>query len=646
MLSGIGPGAHLCEHGIPVIADRAGVGGNLQDHLELYVQMRSKKPVTLYRHYNWPSRLAIGARWMLLKSGIGASNQFESAAFVRSAAGVDYPDIQFHFLPLAVRYDGKAAVRGHGFQAHVGPMRSPSRGTVRLGGADPATPPLIRFNYMSHAEDWRDFRRCIRLTREIFAQPALAPYAGAEIQPGAAAQSDGALDDFVRENAESAYHPCGTARLGRRDDPLAVVDPQARVIGVERLRVADSSLFPRITNGNLNAPSIMVGEKAADHILGRDPLPPSNAAPVGQPALAGQRPLTGAAALEAPPSPPHLRSEREERRMDDLPTLDERLDPDEADAIVAAAAIEYFDGCRARVDGFVDRNFSVVGSARLHRRALGLDLLRAPANVALSLPQVALKLSSVAARRLGRPGAAEALGRRNLLLETAVARELRWRLMTELLRLPFRDGDRSSTADGLAEAIIAAPQVQALLQRAGDAVAARRDDPAFRARLETALADYAGTRAAAAEITTGLLALSTGAIAFKQATPGALALGPIIAASLAQGSAIASFPLGAGLGSIWYGYFPAQASGALVAGATAGVLGVAAVATAFAGMLSDPVQRALGLHRRRLIGMIGGLEDAFSRRGGSGPVPYDLYVARLLDLGDVLISISRGLRSG
>jgi choline dehydrogenase len=279
MLSGIGPAAHLAEHGIPLVADRPGVGANLQDHLELYVQMRSRRPVSLYRHYNWPSRLLIGARWLFLKSGLGASNQFESAAFVRSAAGVDYPDIQFHFLPLAVRYDGRAAVRGHGFQAHVGPMRSPSRGDVRLASADPAAPPLIRFNYMAHAEDWRDFRHCVRLAREIFAQPAFAPYAGDEIAPGCGVRSDDEIDGFVRENVESAYHPCGTARLGRSSDPMAVVDPRARVIGVEGLRVADSSIFPSITTGNLNAPSIMVGEKVADHVLGGAPLPPLNAEP-------------------------------------------------------------------------------------------------------------------------------------------------------------------------------------------------------------------------------------------------------------------------------------------------------------------------------------------------------------------------------
>jgi len=278
MLSGIGPAAHLAEHGIEVVADRPGVGANLQDHLEMYFQMRSLKPVTLYSVYNYPGMARIGAQWLFAKMGLGTSNQFESAAFVRSRPGIEYPDIQYHFLPLAVRYDGTSAVKGHGFQAHVGPMRSPSRGSVRLRSADPAEPPAIRFNYMETGQDWIDFRHCIRLTRELFAQPAFAPYAGGEIQPGAALQSDDELDGFVREHVESAFHPCGTARLGRRDDPMAVVDPECRVIGVEGLRVADSSIFPQITNGNLNAPSIMVGEKAADHILGRR-LPPSSPSP-------------------------------------------------------------------------------------------------------------------------------------------------------------------------------------------------------------------------------------------------------------------------------------------------------------------------------------------------------------------------------
>jgi choline dehydrogenase len=280
MLSGIGPAAHLAEHGLPVVADRPGVGANLQDHLELYLQYAARQPITLYRYWNLWGKAVIGAQWLFTGRGLGASNQFEACAFIRSRAGVDYPDIQYHFLPMAVRYDGRAAAEGHGFQAHVGPMRSKSRGTVQLRSADPAAPPVIRFNYMSHPEDWQDFRACIRLTREIFAQAAFAPFLKHEIQPGAAVQSDDELDGFVRDHAESAYHPCGTARMGSRQDPLAVVDPECRVIGVEALRVADSSIFPRVTNGNLNAPSIMVGEKAADHILGRTLLAPSNQVPV------------------------------------------------------------------------------------------------------------------------------------------------------------------------------------------------------------------------------------------------------------------------------------------------------------------------------------------------------------------------------
>jgi choline dehydrogenase len=277
MLSGIGPGAHLAEHGIEVVADRPGVGANLQDHLETYVQMAASQPVSLYRYWNLLGKGLVGLRWLLGKSGPGASNQFESCGFIRSRAGVDYPDIQFHFLPIAVRYDGKAAAEGHGFQAHVGPMRSASRGAVSLRSADPADDPVIRFNYMSEESDWQEFRQCLRLTREIFAQPAFKPYLRHEIQPGADAQDDAALDDFIREHAESAYHPCGTCRMGRADDPRSVVDPEGRVIGVDALRVADSSIFPRITNGNLNAPSIMTGEKMSDHILGRTPLPPENA---------------------------------------------------------------------------------------------------------------------------------------------------------------------------------------------------------------------------------------------------------------------------------------------------------------------------------------------------------------------------------
>ena len=279
MLSGIGRADHLREHGIAVVADRPGVGQNLQDHLELYIQQESIQPITLYSVLNPVSKALIGAEWLFFKTGLGATNHFEAAAFVRSAPGVDYPDIQYHFLPAAVRYDGKAAARSHGYQAHVGPMRSKSRGSVKLGSADPWQKPRILFNYMSHPDDWTEFRHCIRLTREIFGQEAFAPFRGREIAPGSHVQTDDELDEFIRQHAESAYHPCGTCKMGSASDPMAVVDPECRVIGVDALRVADSSIFPRVTNGNLNAPSIMTGEKAADHILGRAPLAPSNLEP-------------------------------------------------------------------------------------------------------------------------------------------------------------------------------------------------------------------------------------------------------------------------------------------------------------------------------------------------------------------------------
>ena len=279
LLSGVGPAAELKSKGITVVANRPGVGKNLQDHLELYIQMASKKPVSLYKYWNPIGKAWVGLRWFISKSGPGASNQFESAAFIRSKAGVEYPDIQYHFLPLAVRYDGKLPVKGHGFQAHVGPMRSQSRGYVALRSSDPKEPPKIQFNYMSHETDWADFRNCIRLTREIFSQPAFEPFADSEISPGKAIQSDEQLNDFIRDNVESAYHPSGTCKMGDKSDLMSVVDPETRVIGVDKLRVADSSIFPQITNGNLNGPSIMVGEKASDHILGKKLLPKSNDVP-------------------------------------------------------------------------------------------------------------------------------------------------------------------------------------------------------------------------------------------------------------------------------------------------------------------------------------------------------------------------------
>ncbi|WP_075214897.1 choline dehydrogenase [Mongoliimonas terrestris] len=279
LLSGIGPAEELKRHGIAVLADRQGVGRNLQDHLECYIQQEATQPITLNGHLNLFAKGRIGLEWLLTRKGLGATNHFEACAFVRSKAGVDYPDIQFHFLPAAIRYDGKAPSAGHGFQVHVGPMRSTSRGAVTLKSHDPRQKPVIRFNYMSTDEDWADFRTAIRMAREVFAAKAFAPYRGREIAPGDAAQSDEAIDDFVREHVESAYHPCGTCRMGAPDDPGAVVDPTGRVIGVEGLRVADSSIFPQITNGNLNAPSMMAGEKIADHVLGRAPLPRANHEP-------------------------------------------------------------------------------------------------------------------------------------------------------------------------------------------------------------------------------------------------------------------------------------------------------------------------------------------------------------------------------
>ncbi|MCR9278741.1 MAG: choline dehydrogenase [Pseudomonadaceae bacterium] len=265
--SGVGPAADLNRLGIAVVADRPGVGANLQDHLEVYVQSRCKQPVSLYSHMKWPAKALAGARWLLNRSGVGASNHFESGGFVRSSQSLSHPDIQFHFLPAAIRYDGSSPSAGHGYQLHVGPMRSKSRGSVRLASADPFEAPKIQFNYLSADEDWREFRHCIRLARDILSQPAFAEFSGGEIAPGPGVTSDTALDDFVRQEVESAYHPCGTCRMGSARDPEAVVDEHCRVIGVSGLSVVDSSIFPRITNGNLNAPTMMVAEKAADHLL-------------------------------------------------------------------------------------------------------------------------------------------------------------------------------------------------------------------------------------------------------------------------------------------------------------------------------------------------------------------------------------------
>ena len=276
-LSGIGPGAVLRAAGVEVAHDAPGVGENLQDHLEVYFQFRCRQPITLNAKLGFLAKLSIGTRWILFKDGLGATNHFESCAFIRSKAGVEWPDIQYHFLPAAMRYDGNAAFDGHGFQVHVGPNKPKSRGRLRIASPDPRAKPKVLFNYLRHDDDRAGFRACIRLTREIIGQAAFDRFRGEEIQPGAPVTSDDAIDAWIRANAESAYHPSCTCKIGAADDPMAVLDPECRVRGIEALRVADSSVFPTITNGNLNAPTIMLAEKAADAIRGHAPLAPSNA---------------------------------------------------------------------------------------------------------------------------------------------------------------------------------------------------------------------------------------------------------------------------------------------------------------------------------------------------------------------------------
>jgi len=275
MLSGIGPAAPLQEHGIEVIHDLPGVGDNLHDHLELWVQQECTEPVSLNGMLNPIGKAWIGLQWLLFKKGLGATNHFEANGYIRSRPGIPYPDIQYHFLAGAVAYDGSSAAKGHGFQAHLGPNKPRSRGRLTLRSADPKAAPKLVFNYLDHEDDRRAFRDGIRLTREIFSQPALTPYRGREILPGEDVQTDDEMDDFVARNAETAYHPCGTCKMGT--DPMAVVDPETRVHRIEGLRVIDSSIMPVITNGNLNAPTIMIGEKGADHVLGEGMLPASNA---------------------------------------------------------------------------------------------------------------------------------------------------------------------------------------------------------------------------------------------------------------------------------------------------------------------------------------------------------------------------------
>ncbi|PSV56674.1 choline dehydrogenase [Photobacterium sp. GB-3] len=275
-LSGIGPAAVLENAKINLVHDLPGVGANLQDHLEVYFQYHCNEAITLNSKLDLVSKGKIGAQWLLTRTGLGATNHFESCAFIRSRKGLKWPNIQYHFLPAAMRYDGRAAFDGHGFQVHVGPNKPQSRGSVEVVSNDPHAKPKIEFNYISTEQDKQDWRDCIRLTREIMAQSALDQYRGDEIQPGADVTSDQAIDQWVKENVESAYHPSCTCKMGDDNDVMAVLDSQCRVRGIENLRVVDSSIFPTIPNGNLNAPTIMVAERAADFILQRTPLPAGN----------------------------------------------------------------------------------------------------------------------------------------------------------------------------------------------------------------------------------------------------------------------------------------------------------------------------------------------------------------------------------
>ncbi len=274
-LSGIGPAAVLKNAGIEVQHELAGVGENLQDHLEFYFQFRCKQPITLNGKLDLWNKFLIGARWFFTRKGLGATNHFESCAFIRSTAGIEWPDIQYHFLPAAMRYDGNAAFDGHGFQVHVGHNKPKSRGTIRTKTAQANDKPEIQFNYLQHQEDIEAFRACVRLTREIIAQKAMDPYRDSEIQPGETIQTDAEIDAFVRSAVESAYHPSCACRMG--EDDMAVVDSETRVRGIESLRVVDSSIFPTIPNGNLNSPTIMLAERAADIIKGKGMLTPAEA---------------------------------------------------------------------------------------------------------------------------------------------------------------------------------------------------------------------------------------------------------------------------------------------------------------------------------------------------------------------------------
>jgi choline dehydrogenase len=275
-LSGVGNPDELRAAGIEPLHDLPGVGENLQDHLEVYVQHACTRPVSMQPALKRWKRPLIGAQWLFLRSGPGATNHFEAGGFVRSNEDVAYPNLMFHFLPLAIRYDGSAPKGGHGYQVHVGPMYSDARGTVKVVSADPRVHPALRFNYLSTEQDRREWVEAIRVSRRILGQPALATFDGGETSPGPEVETDEQILDWVARDGETALHPSCTCRMGT--DALAVVDPETmRVRGLDGLRVVDASVFPYVTNGNIYAPVMMVAEKAADLIRGNTPLPPSQA---------------------------------------------------------------------------------------------------------------------------------------------------------------------------------------------------------------------------------------------------------------------------------------------------------------------------------------------------------------------------------
>ena len=275
-LSGIGPKKVLNDAGVEVLHELPGVGENLQDHLEVYFQYHCKKPITLNSKLNLISKGLIGIEWILAKTGLGATNHFESCGFIRSRAGIEWPNIQYHFLPAAMRYDGNAAMKGHGYQVHAGVNKVSSRGSIKIKSSDPLAKPTIIFNYMETEQDRQDWRDCIRLTREILSQPALDEFNAGEASPGIDVSSDEEIDAWVRANVESAYHPSCSCKMGSVDDPMTVVNNAGQLVGIDKLRVIDSSVFPTIPNGNLNGPTIMLAEKMADSVLGKKPLESSD----------------------------------------------------------------------------------------------------------------------------------------------------------------------------------------------------------------------------------------------------------------------------------------------------------------------------------------------------------------------------------